>query len=396
MKVLMFGWEFPPNNTGGLGTACYGLSKALSQLGVEITLVLPTAENINADFLRVIGANVKIRGIKSSLKPYVSAENYRRQYSNSSLYGQSLIEEVERYAEEAEKIALEEEFDVIHCHEWLTFEAGIRAKNATGKPLVAHVHATEFDRTGGLGANPYVQHAEKNGMEQADAVIAVSNYTKQKIIQQYDIEEEKIHIVHNAVEKNKNQANYDFAIKKHSKIVLFLGRITLQKGPDYFLYTAKKVLEAEQNVMFVIAGTGDMEPFIINKAIEMGIHDKVIFTGFLKGEDIDKVYRMANVYVMPSVSEPFGITALEAIRNGTPVILSKNSGVSELIVHCLKVDFWDINQLANKIIAVLRYRELPKLMVENAKKELAKINWINPAKKCLGIYNKVLSMQARV
>ncbi len=396
MKVLMFGWEFPPNNTGGLGTACYGLTKALSQLGVEITLVLPTTENVNADFLKLRGANVKVRGIRSSLTPYTTSESYGRQYSNSTLYGQSLIEEVQRYAKAAEKIALEEDFDVIHCHEWLTFEAGIRAKNATGKPMIAHVHATEFDRTGGNGANYHVYCSEKNGLEQADAVIAVSKYTKEKIIQQYGIESEKIDVVHNAVEKMQSQANFDSAIKKYSKIVLFLGRITLQKGPDYFLYTAKKVLGAEPNVRFVIAGTGDMEPFIINKAIELGIHDKVIFTGFLKGDDIDRIYKMADVYVMPSVSEPFGITALEAIKNGTPVILSKNSGVSELIMHCLKVDFWDINQLANKIIAVLRYKELQELMSANAGKELLKINWKNSAKKCISVYNKVLLMQARI
>lgn len=387
----MFGWEFPPNNTGGLGTACYGLTKALSRLGIEITLVLPTAENVCPDFLKVRGTNMKVRKIVSSLTPYMSPSQYSTVYhSKNQLYGRTLIDEVMRYSEAAESIALEEDFDVIHCHDWLTYEAGIRAKMLTGKPLIAHVHATEFDRTGGLSVNQLVYDVERRGMEHADAIIAVSNYTKNKIIQHYGITPEKIIVVHNAVDKESSVQNLNFALKNHSKIVLFLGRVTLQKGPDYFLYAARKVLDVENNTKFVMAGTGDMEPYIIGKAIEMGMHDKVIFTGFLKGEQIDMIYRMADVYVMPSVSEPFGITALEAIKNGTPIIISKNSGVSEIVTHCLKVDFWDINQLANKIVGVLRYKELPEMMSQNAGKELTRITWENSAVKCARLYNDLL------
>ncbi|MBI3034389.1 glycosyltransferase family 4 protein [Candidatus Woesearchaeota archaeon] len=390
MKVLMFGWEFPPQSTGGLGTACYGLTKAMSRLGVNITLVLPTTENITHDFVRIIGANVRLKGIKSPIRPYMTETQYSRQYRKSSLYGQSLFDEVYRYSMAAEQIAREEDFDVIHCHDWLTFEAGIRAKSIANKPLIVHVHATEFDRTGGLSLNRHVYDAEKRGMQAADRVIAVSNYTKNKIISHYGIMPEKVSVVHNAVDHDRSQPSEDSGLKKHSKIVLFLGRITLQKGPDYFLYAASKILQIEPNVRFIIAGSGDMEQSIIQKSAELGISDKVLFTGFVSGNDVNRAYSMADVYVMPSVSEPFGITALEAMKNNTPVIISRNSGVSEVISHCLKVDFWDINQLANKIIGVLRYRELSETMKNHAAGEVSRISWSNSAEKCITEYNRAL------
>ncbi|MBI2142192.1 glycosyltransferase family 4 protein [Candidatus Woesearchaeota archaeon] len=394
MKVLMFGWEFPPQSTGGLGTACYGLTKALSRLGAEITLVLPTTEGTSSEFLKLIGANARVREIKTPMRPYMTSHQYSSMHGRSALYGHTLFEEVSRYADAAEKIAKEESFDVIHCHDWLTFEAGVRAKKVSGKPLVVHVHATEFDRTGGLSINQHVYDIERKGIHAADAVVAVSNYTKGKISSHYGISPEKVAVVHNAAERHwKEDARQpeQFGIKSHSKIVLFLGRITLQKGPDYFIYAAKRILELEPDTRFVITGSGDMEGFIINKAAELGIADKVLFTGFLKGDDVSRAYRMADVYVMPSVSEPFGITALEAINSGTPVIISRNAGVSEVISHCLKVDFWDINQLANKIIGVLRYKELAEELQANAEGETAKISWLNSAQKCLNIYSTLLN-----
>ncbi|MBI2574694.1 glycosyltransferase family 4 protein [Candidatus Woesearchaeota archaeon] len=393
MKVLMFGWEFPPQSTGGLGTACYGLTKALSSLGAEITLVLPTTEGTSSEFLKLVGANARVREIKTPMRPYMTSQQYSSRHGRSSLYGQTLFEEVSRYAEAAEQIAREESFDVIHCHDWLTYEAGIRAKKVSSKPLVVHVHATELDRTGGLSVNRHVYDIERKGMHAADAVVAVSNYTKGKITSHYGVSPEKVAVVHNAAERQEQGASYrpeQFGIKSHSKIVLFLGRITLQKGPDYFIYAAKRILELEPDTRFVIAGSGDMEEFIINKAAELGIADKVLFTGFLKGDDVKRVYRMADVYVMPSVSEPFGITALEAINSGTPVIISKNSGVSEVISHCLKVDFWDTNQLSNKIIGVLRYRELAEELQANAESEMGKVSWLNSAQKCLDVYSSLL------
>ena len=353
MKVLMFGWEYPPLSSGGLGTACYGLTKSLSKKGVEITFVLPYSFDAdNADFVKLVSAgNIKIRKIASALQPYMSSQEYKKSLGKKQspkIYGSTLFDEVYRYTLAAEKIAEEEDFDVIHCHDWMTFGAGIRAKRKKNKPLVLHVHATEHDRTGGHLVNQHVYDLERSGMHKADRIIAVSNFTKNKIMAHYGIPSEKIRVVHNAVDFSQHYHDENFEIKKTDKVVLFLGRITLQKGPDYFVYAAKKVLEHEKNVKFVIAGTGDMEPFIIEKAAELGIADKVLFAGFLSQDDVERAYKMADIYVMPSVSEPFGITALEAMKNKAPVIVSKQSGVSEVVRHCLKVDFWDVNELISK------------------------------------------------
>ena len=396
MKVLMFGWEFPPMSSGGLGTACYGLTKSLSKKGVDITFVVPySAEGNDTDFLKLLpAASIKIRKIKSILQPYMSSMEYKSSLGKKpspKIYGTGLFDEVHRYTLAAEKIAEEEDFDVIHCHDWMTFGAGIRAKKKKNKPLVLHVHATEFDRTGGLGVNQYVYDLERHGMHKADKIVAVSNFTKNKIIDHYGIRPEKVDVVHNAVDFTQHHYDESFEIKKTDKVVLFLGRITLQKGPDYFIYAAKKVLEHEKNVKFVIVGSGDMEPFIIEKAAEMGIADKVLFAGFLNQDDVDRAYKMADVYVMPSVSEPFGITALEAMKNMTPVIVSKQSGVSEVIKHCFKVDFWDVNELSNKIISLLRYKPLHETMKDQGYTEVKRFSWDIPAEKCIRIYNQLIS-----
>jgi glycosyltransferase involved in cell wall biosynthesis len=402
MKVLMFGWEFPPFNSGGLGTACYGLTKGLHKHGIDVTFVLPSADiSLKADFVRIVSAenskHVRKIAIKSIITGYMSQQEYSQESSrvwNSKgskkgyIYGKNLFEEVERFAKNAEAIALEENFDVIHSHDWMTYLAGIKAKKVSGKPLVVHMHATEFDRTADH-PNQMIYDIERLGLEQADKIIAVSNLTKNKIIQHYGINPDKIEVVHNAVEFNENKFKKEnFRIKEDDKIVLFLGRITIQKGPEYFVYAAKKALEVDPNIKFIFAGDGDMAPFIIEKTAELGISDKVLFTGFLRGAEIDKAYQMADVYVMPSVSEPFGITPLEAMRNNTPVIISKQSGVSEVINNCLKVDFWDIDQLANKIISVLKYPELHECLQENGISEVKRFNWEIPAKKCIEVYNQ--------
>ena len=400
MKVLMFGWEFPPMSSGGLGTACYGLTKGLSRRGVEITLVLPhSPEDYNSEFVKVISPNFKskftIKKIVSALKPYMSSEDYQRsivrnQKRNVKIYGSNLLEEVYRFAAAAAEIAEEEDFDVIHCHDWMTFGAGIIAKMKKNKPLVVHVHATEFDRSGGSGVNQQVYDIERQGMHAADRIIAVSSYTKNIIVNHYGISPQKVQVVHNAVDYKEPDFSEQFGIKKNDKIVLFLGRITLQKGPDYFVYAAKKVLEKEKNVKFIMVGTGDMEAKMIEKAAELGISDKILFAGFLGPQDVDRAFLMADVYVMPSVSEPFGITALEAMKNDTPVIVSKQSGVSEVITHCFKVDFWDINELSSKIISLLRYSTLHHSMKENARMEIRKFTWDVPADKCIDVYGRVI------
>lgn len=409
MKVLMFGWEFPPFNTGGLGTACYGLTKGLNKKGTEVIFVLPHADPlIKSDFVKIMSADVskglKKIGINSLIKGYMDSKEYHTEYQkdfirfgnkkNSIIYGENLFEEVQRYAEKARFIATLEDYDVIHAHDWMTYLAGIEAKKVSGKPLVLHIHATEFDRTGD-NPNQYVCDIEKIGFDFADKIVAVSNFTKNKVINHYGIDPNKIEVVHNAVEFNDNKfCKEEFKIKDGEKIVLFLGRITIQKGPDYFVYAAKKVLDINPNIKFVIAGSGDMEPFIIEKVAEMGISDKVLFTGFLRGKDIDRAYQMADLYVMPSVSEPFGITPLEAMRNNTPVIISKQSGVSEVISHCLKVDFWDIDQLANKIVSVLNYPELQECLVENGANEVKKFNWELPAEKCIEVYKNCVGAKS--
>jgi len=398
MKVLMFGWEFPPYNSGGLGTACQGLTKALSAKGAQITFVLPKKVDLNLDYLKLVfgDKNSSVYVVNSLLKAYLNHETYYQEFSinpHPTNYGLSLMEEVERYGRIAEEIARQEEFDVIHAHDWLTFKAGIAAKKVSGKKLVVHVHATEFDRTGGQGNNQLVYDIERQGMHEADMIIAVSNFTKNKIVEHYGVSPAKIRVVHNSVDFENYELSKIPKLREHNKIVLYLGRLTIQKGPDYFIYAAKKVLEKYKNVIFVVAGSGDMEKFLINKTAELGISDHVLFTGFLRGEDLFKAYKMADLYVMPSVSEPFGITPLESMMTGTPTIISKQSGVSEILTHCLKVDFWDVNEMSNKIICALKYKELHETLKENGFKEVQKIKWENSADKTLGVYNELLGVK---
>lgn len=389
MKVLMFGWEFPPYSSGGLGTACYGLTKGLSRKGVKVLFVIPHSGSEDAEFVRLIPAgNVKVKRIRSIIQPYLTSNEYSSELTRrkNRIYGSNLFEEVDRYAEIAKKIAQEHDFDIIHCHDWMTYKAGINAKKVSGKPLVVHVHATEFDRTGNLSVNQSVYNREREGMHLADKIIAVSNFTKDKIVSNYSVPPDKVSVVHNAVEFVHKKFN---STKLNNKVVLFLGRITLQKGPDYFLYAAHKALKIDPSIRFIIAGTGDMEHQIIEKAAELGIADKVLFTGFLAGDDIDRAFQMADLYILPSVSEPFGITPLEAIRNETPVIISKQSGVSEVLNHCIKVDFWDIDKMVDTMLGVLNYKEVSEELKENALNEISKLSWLDSAQRCIDVYNEV-------
>ncbi|MCK5084816.1 MAG: glycosyltransferase family 4 protein [Candidatus Pacebacteria bacterium] len=402
MKVLMFGWEFPPFNSGGLGTACYGITRALSEKGVEINFILPQNQKIPEKFLNVISAElpkIKIKEIDSLLTSYMTSENYRRRFLSLdekdlvNNYCSDLIGEVCRYSQIARKIAREVEHDIIHTHDWMTFLPGIEAQKVSNKPLVSHVHSTELDRSGGHGANPQVFSIEKNGVQKADKVIAVSDFTKNKILKSYDVNSNKIDIVHNAIYKdefadNLNfKENFDFG---KNKIVLFLGRLTLHKGPDYFLCAAKKVLEKNKNVIFIVSGSGDMDQQIIEQAADLGIADKVLFTGFLRGEKLKKIYKMASLYIMPSISEPFGITTLESIASGTPVLISKQSGVSEILNHCLKVDFWDIDEMTNKILSVIDHDELGECLSSNGLSEIDKLTWDKAAERIIRIYGQLL------
>ncbi len=400
IRVLMFGWEFPPHNSGGLGIACYGLTKALSSAHVRVTFILPKKlDGIAHDFLRIVFANirnVKMRSVQTLLHPYINAElydEYLRTMPENKLYGLSLFDEVRRYGLQARTIALEEPHDVIHAHEWLSFRAGIEAKRVSGKPLIVHVHATEFDRSAG-NPNQYVYEEERKGMHAADCVIAVSQHTKNIIVEHYGVAPEKVIVVHNGIDVDEHRTHLAPALAhirtQGKKIVLFVGRITIQKGPDYFIKVARRVLEYNPNALFVISGSGDMEYQIIRMAADMGLGDKVVFAGFVRGEELNQLYRAADMFVMPSVSEPFGLTALEALANGTPILVSKQSGVAEVLSHALKSDFWDIDDMADKILSVIESRGLHDTLGELGSRDVEHLTWESAAGKCTAIYKELI------
>jgi glycogen(starch) synthase len=426
MRVLMFGWEFPPHITGGLGTACFGLTKGLVKHGVEVIFVVPKAYGDETkDGFRLVNASdvvldfskidtkeylerIQFLEIGSNLVPYLDPEEFEtmvekelatdktethsvfsKQYSFSGKYGPNLMQEVSRYALVASSIATNNTFDVIHAHDWLTYPAGIAAKKISGKPLVVHVHATEFDRSG-ENVNQPVYDIERQGMTEADLVITVSNLTRQIVIEKYGIPAEKVITVHNAVEP-VDRPDLD-GVTKHvkEKVVTFLGRVTYQKGPDYFVEAAYKVLQRDSNVRFVMAGSGDLLNRMIRRVAKLKIATKFHFTGFLAGPEVDTMFAMSDVYVMPSVSEPFGISPLEAMRSNVPVVISKQSGVAEVLNHALKVDFWDIDALADAIYGILHYDGLSKMFIRYGKAEVDNLIWENAAVNILEVYNKAV------
>lgn len=391
MRVLMYGWEFPPKNQGGLGVACEGIVKGLLNHGVNIHLVLPTAEGVSSQGFSItdLSTSSKKISINSSLKAYLNAAQYFEYVSTlkNKQYGRDIFEEVERYKLAAGSVAEKVEHDIIHAHDWLTYPAAIEAKRISGKPFVAHIHATEIDRSG-ENPHPVIFAIEKLAFETADKIIAVSEYTKRKIVHHYKIPGNKISVVHNAVTKEFKKVQTEH-FSPDKKKVLFLGRITMQKGPEYFLYAAKKVLELEPETLFIMAGDGDMMGRMIHLAIDLGIHQNVLFTGFLRGTDIDRAFQSANLFVIPSVSEPFGIVALESIKNGTPVLISKQSGASEVIPNMLKVDFWDVDEMANKMIAALRYEPMTDDLKYLSRRDLEKLSWEKQGKKIKDIYQEM-------
>lgn len=402
IKVLMFGWEFPPHNSGGLGTACFGLARALINQEVDLTFVLPRKLDLFQDLVKIIFADnsrISFTRVDSPLYPYLTHESYikGKVRGGSPMYGRTLLEEVYRYAALAKDVAMEEEFDVIHAHDWLSFPAGLSAKQVSGKPLIVHVHATEIDRTGG-NVNQDVFKIEKEGMEQADQVIAVSQFTKDIIVKYYGIDPEKITVVHNGIEPadyqdsdpRSDQLSLKALKEAGNKIVLFVGRVTFQKGPDYFIQAAHKVLQYMPNVFFVIAGTGDMEHQIMQEAASLGISDKVIFAGFLRGQELNAMYRAADLFVLPSVSEPFGIAPLESVVNGTPVLISKQSGVSEVLTHALRADFWDVDDMTDKILCALQNPSMTQTLQENSQNEVKRISWKEAALKCRQLYRRLI------
>ena len=425
--MLMFGWEFPPHISGGLGTASYGLTKGMATLDdLEVIFVVPKAwGDEDQTKVKVVGANmvpmsfrrVLYKGFRQTLEtievsskivPYTDPEDFwrmtRSEVSGYKLYVQTdargmvdfsgrydgnLMDEINKYAVVASVIAEENEFDIIHAHDWLAYPAGIAAMEVSGKPLVIHVHATDFDRSGG-SVNPDVYRIEKNGMDAASKIITVSNLTRDIVIHKYFINPDKVETVYNAVEPVKISER--LMIKKgfDEKVVTFLGRITMQKGPEYFIEAAYKVLQVMDNVRFVMAGSGDMMERMMRRAAALKITDRFHFTGFLKGADVFTLLDMSDVYIMPSVSEPFGISPLEAMQSNVPVIISKQSGVAEILTHAVKTDFWDIDAMADSIYGILNYPALANMFIKKGKEEVIRFKWDNSAKHVRDIYTRVI------
>ena len=430
----MFGWEFPPHIAGGLGTACYGMTQGLARNDVEVIFVMPKASgDEDQSFVKVVNASdieahycdstieggddimrkISFIRIDSNMGPYISPEecatyregyektgkkfwerkgdSWTQRYTFSGKYGANIMEEVARYAVVAAEVArqLEGQFDVIHAHDWLTYFAGIAAKQVSGKPLVVHMHATSFDRSSSDNIDTRVYEIERAGMAAADMVIAVSNLTRNIVINKYNIEPEKVVAVHNAVHfaENDNPAP-ERGVK--DKIVTFLGRITFQKGPDYFIEAAAKVLARVPNVRFVMAGSGDMMNHCIRRVAQLGIADRFHFTGFLKGDDVQKMFQLSDVYIMPSVSEPFGISPLEAMRSNVPTIISHQSGVAEVLDYAIKVDYWDVDAMADAIYGLITYPALAKMFSEKGLEEVNNLKWFNAAIKIKDVYQQAI------
>ena len=401
-SVLMFGWEFPPFNSGGLGVACEGLSKALASSGVDLTFVLPFKIPVSAPWCKFVFANEstdvliesQIKGLFSGYNSHsINVQNCKIQDNGlpEAISG-DLIERVRAYALKAGAIAKKNKHSVIHAHDWLTYPAGIEAKKATGKPLVVHIHATEFDRSGD-NVNKDIFNIELRGFNEADAIVAVSEHTKRKVVSKYGIAPEKVKVVHNGIEFKNNfslvERNLNNLKKYGNAIVLFVGRITMQKGPDYFVAMAEKVLAHAPKTFFVVSGSGDMEGEMIRMVANRGLSSKFIFCGFLRGEELNQVYKAADIFVMPSVSEPFGLVPLEAMISEVPVLVSKESGVSEVISAALKSHFWDTDDMADKVISVLRHKKLGKHLVANGREEVKTIHWKKAADSLISVYNSL-------
>lgn len=445
MRVLMLGWEFPPYVRGGLGTACHGIACALAARGVKVLFILPSMGGVSphasdpglivrsasgvrfknrAIYTHLFrqnretwSENLAVRAVDSLLFPYATPESYIEHlkdirtitHSGESLshtrhsesqqeseaitmhggYGPDLMSEVYRFSLAAAAIALEETFDVIHVHDWMTYPAGILVKKLTGKPLISHIHATEYDRSG-ENVNSEIAHIEWAGLNAADQAVAVSHYTKALVERVYRIPGEKITVVHNAVSRKEARRRYAVpALCREEKRVLFMGRVTFQKGPDYFVEAARLVLDHIPNARFIMAGSGDMLSRMVRRVAQLRMGSRFHFTGFLRGDEVDRMYALSDLYVMPSVSEPFGIAPLEAMAYDVPVIISRQSGVSEVARNALKVDFWDTRELANKICAVLTYPRLAAEVVKNCREELKAVRWENAADQLNTLYAKL-------
>lgn len=418
MKALMFGWEFPPHILGGLGTASYGLTKGMWENGdMDITFVIPKPwgdedrnfahilganstpvvwRDVNWDYVKDRIGNVMDPQTYYDLRDHIYADfNYMRTndlgcIEFSGRYPDNLLEEINNYSIVAGVIARTVPCDIIHSHDWLTYPAGIHAKQVTGKPLVIHVHATDFDRSRG-NVNPTVYGIERDGMNNADHIITVSELTRRTVIEKYGQDPAKVTTVHNAVEPLSEEIRSIKMPRGKDKVITFLGRITMQKGPEYFVEAASMVLHKTHNVRFVMAGSGDMMEKMIRLAADRDIADRFHFTGFLKGRQVYEMLAASDVYVMPSVSEPFGISPLEAMQMGVPSIISKQSGCAEILDNVIKVDYWDIHAMADAMFALVSYPGIHNQLRDKGLAEIDTIQWKKAGAKVINIYNQVIN-----
>lgn len=403
-KVFMIGWEFPPFNTGGLGTACAGLTAGLSKLQVDQTFLLPKKLPTNAPYLKIIKPGqgyFKQIQINFKILPYgpiIQNENtktFSNYKSHHYSYYTEMVNQALEYADIVRSFASQEPMDLIHGHDWMTYPAAISAKRVAKKPLVLHIHATEFDRTLNGNLNPEIHAIEEEGFRKADRIIAVSNYTKQIVVDKYHIDSDKIKVVHNGIDLTDSfryqisQAQLD-SFAKGKKLISFVGRLTSQKGPDYFLQAAAKIAQADNKTIFVIAGDGDMYQQMLNQAGRYHLTGKLLFTGFLRDYQKQFLYQRSDLFIMPSVSEPFGLVALEAAAAKTPIIISKQSGVKEVMPEAITTNFWDVDDIVQKSLRVLKNSDYAQELGQKVFEQTQRVTWDKAAQKCLAIYQQMI------
>ncbi len=386
---------------GGLGVACYGLTRELVDQGVDVIFVLPRSQP-TAGPSRFVFAdterNVRVYEVPSAVAPYCGSQSIRTIFDETGrqvVARQTMLEAVHRFASRAAMIAQQEDFDIIHAHDWTSYLAGVAAKRVSGKPLVLHVHATAFDQAAGDNVDPAMYDIERTGFDYADKVVTVSHFTKQIVTTKYHTPADRVEVVHNGCdtyEPPRHEPTLQELKSQGKRIVLYHGRITIQKGVDYFVHAARRVVDEDPDVVFVISGWGDMQNQIIHQVGEMGLSQHVLFAGALWEEERDRMYQSVDLVVMPSVSEPFGLVPLEAMQHGTPSVISKQSGVSEVMSHVLKVDFWDVEEMANKILATLRYDVMHQQLISEGKTELSRFSWREAAQKVYNLYRSLLQL----
>lgn len=397
MKILMLGWELPPHNSGGLGTACFQLCKALSKKDIDIEFVLPYRADHGIDFMNITAAHPQ--GVASVVRSGIAYDSYQYILEDGSEEWLNIYDQQELYEHAVAQLVQEKEFDILHAHDWLTFRAAMRVRELKGCPIILHVHSVESDRAGSRRGNPMVHEIEYMALHMADKVIAVSQHTKNSIVRDYGIPEDKIEVVHNSIEPGdlvpldgENVYRYLAMMKSIGyRVVVNVGRLTVQKGLPNLLQAAKEVVARAPKTLFLIVGSGEQYYELVELAANLGIGPNVLFTDFQRGKNWRDAYAIGDLFVMPSVSEPFGLTPLEAIGYGTPSLVSKQSGVSEVLMNCLKVDFWDINEMANQIAAVMLSDALRDELLRNSYPEYERMSWDGASHKIAKVYESHLA-----